>query len=187
MRLFIAIPLPKEIRWQISAVLEEWKEKYDLRGFRWVPEEQWHITVVFLGDQPESAVSLISGAMARVAQQFTGPSLQFERIEYGPSPYEPRMIWLSGSEETSRGLGGIRDVLYDELKKEDMRWEEDWRPFRTHVTMARFDIFRIKGTLSPLDISIDALGHGNFLLLFQSALTPQGPIYTLIKEAMFKS
>ncbi len=48
MRLFIAIDLPKKIKNKIASQLKEIKNNY--RHYRWVTEENYHLTILFLGE-----------------------------------------------------------------------------------------------------------------------------------------
>lgn len=48
MRLFIAIDLPKKVKNKIASQLREIKNNY--RHYRWVTEENYHLTILFLGE-----------------------------------------------------------------------------------------------------------------------------------------
>lgn len=49
MRLFLAIDLPNEVKQELANQLEPLKKEYP--DFKWVPPENYHITLLFFGDQ----------------------------------------------------------------------------------------------------------------------------------------
>lgn len=51
MRLFLALEIPEDIKKSISKQLEPLKKEYP--DIKWVPEQNYHITLFFFGDQYE--------------------------------------------------------------------------------------------------------------------------------------
>lgn len=135
-RLFIAINIPKDIKLKIS-------KKRDLLeslipGLRFIGEENWHLTVVFLGQQSDGALLPIVKSMKDQIPKFACPEINFSDISYGPLRGTPRMIWLNGNENTSKTISELKIALEDELIKNGVRFKLENREFLAHLTMAKF-------------------------------------------------
>jgi 2'-5' RNA ligase len=69
-RLFVAAELPDEVRRALLAAVDRRPEP----GVRWVPPEQWHVTLRFLGDADEAdAAAALDGVDAPPATAVIGP------------------------------------------------------------------------------------------------------------------
>jgi len=179
-RLFIAVPLPSEVKYELKKVLDDVVRALHPKP-RLIPEENWHITVIFLGDQDEERVPVIAEALS-LAAALTAPfGAELNQIVYGPDERRPRMLWVSGSRETSRNLGAVRAELEQSLKKHGIAWEEDARNFHAHATLARFPESRERPpsfSAPPFRAVWNVAGFD----LMESTLTPEGALYCLIRH-----
>ena len=66
MRVFIAIDLSKECKAYLSSIMREIRGIFNNRG-TFVPLENFHITLSFLGERDESEVNMIEDAMKEIA------------------------------------------------------------------------------------------------------------------------
>ena len=64
-RLFIAIPVPAEVRSALAAALDPVRVRF--RGGRWQSPDTWHLTLRFLGDTPAGDLPAIERAVRTVA------------------------------------------------------------------------------------------------------------------------
>ncbi len=94
-RLFIAINIPDKVKNEIDAVIHGVSLE---EGGRLISPENWHLTISFLGHQPEEKINLIVEAIKETVANFSSPEINLEKIIYGPVS-QPRMIWLTGSEK----------------------------------------------------------------------------------------
>ncbi|OLT46331.1 RNA 2',3'-cyclic phosphodiesterase, partial [Cellulosimicrobium sp. CUA-896] len=98
---------------------------------RWVPREQWHVTVSFFGEVPDGAVPDLTAALAEAAA-LTPPLVLALR---GAGVFDRRVLWV--------GVGGDSDGLRAlsagaAAAAEDVGVHGDRRPRRrAHVTVAR--------------------------------------------------
>jgi 2'-5' RNA ligase len=154
-RLFIAINIPEDIKQKISQKRDALEQLFP--GVRFVSEENWHFTIVFLGYQEDEAIMPIIDAMRAVGPNFIQPEIEISDISYGPPRGTPRMIWLNASEKTSKVIAPFKIALEDELIKNRVRFGLEKRAYNGHITMARLaDIS--KSDLPKLGKEFSALG-----------------------------
>lgn len=125
MRAFVAISLPDEVRAELSALQDH------LRTGRAVPEENLHLTLCFLDDQPEQVLERIHSALGDAEIPALSLTLSGLELFGGKSP---RILYIraEGGKELSRLQKRVRQIVLEsgvELPR---------KRFRPHVTLARF-------------------------------------------------
>jgi len=184
-RSFLAIGIPEEILGEIGRLQERLKR--EIRGdIRWVRPEGIHLTLKFFGDIPEGAVSDISPVVEKAAAGHDPPGLSVSGTGVFPDLRRPRVLWLGMTGDVERLLT-LQTALERDLQRIGFPREE--RPFRPHLTLARI---RSQQGLTGLGRALEKRGDceaGRFvaagLSLFKSDLTPQGAIYTKLREFPF--
>ena len=177
MRAFIAIELPDEIK----AALRETQQKLRQSGLkaRWVRTENIHLTLKFIGEIAPQKVEAISAAMKAVTDRHAPFTLSAAALGVFPGLKKARVLWAGLSEEVAELIALQREL---DTALGDCGFEPEKRPFRGHLTLARF-----RGRVDPgkLQTSLSELGGVQFgqwtvdrLVLFESDLRPSGPIYT---------
>jgi len=140
-RLFIAINLTENIKKEIGQIIKELDSKRHFSRqptLRWLPEQNWHLTLTFLGSQPEESVDAILEAIKSTTLSVKPPIIKFENILFAPPNRTARMIWLTTKNETSEALGKIKNQLEDLLEKNGVKFKKENRKFQGHLTLARF-------------------------------------------------
>lgn len=131
LRLFVAIPLPEDVMDLIDAALEPWRTVLPM--VRWVPRENWHVTMRFLGSMPPSSVPSVRERLARVAGTTAPIGTRVHGVGAFPSLRRAHVLW-AGIDDDLGELAilatAIRESLASELGHED-------RPFTPHVTVGR--------------------------------------------------
>jgi 2'-5' RNA ligase len=185
MRLFIAISLSKKALESVSGKL---KEIIPLFGneVKFTPDYKWHFTLVFLGQQEKEAVDLIKKAIKETVGEFEIPKVTFGKITYGPPGKNPRMIWLGLAEETNVVLAEIKKKLVKNLADENVNWKHDERPYKGHITLARFEPAFIDN-LPDIEKELDFSFQPSSIELIKSVLKPTGAEYETIFREDFKS
>lgn len=182
-RLFIAINLPgglkEQIYQELDAIRANWPDKYPIR---FTPIDNLHITVKFLGYQSENNLPLIEDAVGKTALAHLPPKIRLDNFVYGPDENAARMIWLEGE---SNSLALIQKDLEKDLAANQISFDRETRPFRLHLTLARFRFaprplppLRRKILLSFSPLSLD---------LMESRLNPAGPVYSILKQLNFNT
>jgi len=173
MRLFIAIELPDEVKRALAGL------KTDIPGARWVPTDQIHLTLAFLGEVDEAVLERLAGELARI--QVPEFQLCFSSTGCFPDRRRPRVLWV-GLEPEPRlkhlAVGVHEAVLACGIPQEE-------RPFSPHITLARLRLSPSRECDAFLDQhqkqKLPPFSVREFTL-FQSRLTPQGALHTPIRN-----
>lgn len=125
MRAFLSLDLPEEVRDPLARMIG------GLRAGHPVPRENLHITLVFLGDQPEERLEELHAALEPL--RLPAPDLRFGGLD-GFGPGKARM--LAALVEPVPALVTLQAEVERRARKVGMSPER--RAFRPHVTLVRF-------------------------------------------------
>lgn len=180
MRLFLAINPPEPVRERIAAGTEALR---GVEGIRWVPPDQVHLTLKFIGEADGDSERAIAEALAWAAVAH-GP---FEARLGAPGAFpnlrRPRVVWigLDQSPELAALQGDLEDALAD------LGIEREERPFRPHLTLGRARRGRrVDGRkLDSLARRTEVSGTWRVetVDLMRSRLLPTGAVYELRASA----
>jgi len=142
-----------------------------------VEDENLHLTLVFIGEVPESQVTIIKNALKEVKHR------PFKIHLYGagcfPTCNKPRVLWIS-TKEGSEEMIELYKKIASSLRKERISFEEE-RNYVPHLTIARV---RSNKNIAKVTKLLEALIDEDFgwvevreFRLKKSTLTPKGPIY----------
>jgi RNA 2',3'-cyclic 3'-phosphodiesterase len=172
-RLFVALPLPHDISLMLDGAVAELESRFP-RTARITPQEQWHITILFIGTVPDESVAAINAALRALAVH-EPVAVELGRITYGPPERPPRMVWLTTTDATSRRLSELQSGIMRNLRAEGVPFAHgEFGGFSGHITLARF------GNVpnpSPLDETFPHRFVAGELLLMESVLSRGGPEY----------
>jgi 2'-5' RNA ligase len=133
LRLFIAIDVPADVRALLDDAVAPWRERFP--GGRWVPIENWHVTLTFLGSTSPDLVGWISSRLAEVAGVTHPFGSRVEGLGAFRSPRRARVLW-AGLHDDEGALARLAGELGVALEAERRR---ERRGFTPHLTVARFD------------------------------------------------
>jgi len=194
-RLFIAINLPEQLKNSIAQIITDLDADMRRRSvkestFRWIPKEQWHLTITFLGYQPDEAIGSILKSIKQTVFDYSNilknNRIVFEKIILAPPGKTPRMIWLDTTKETSKTLGIIKNKLEDELVKNGVRFQRENREYHAHLTLARFRSPLITADIISLNQRSSQLAfYAKSLDLMESHLKPTGAEYEILAKVDF--
>lgn len=171
-RIFIGIPVDKHSQQQINKLLEPIKGSR--QDIRWVAENNRHLSLAFLGDQPISRVDNLLRRFAETYQQEKQFRYRLSSLNRFPDS-RGRIIALT--DEPDRCLDNLFQITLKLLQKINI--EIDRKKFRPHITLGR--IRRPKHVKTSFDRQTDINVEINQITLFQSTLTESGSIYTALK------
>ncbi|GAA0332711.1 RNA 2',3'-cyclic phosphodiesterase [Bacillus carboniphilus] len=128
---FFAVPLPADVKQRIHEECESLSQ--ELLFHKWVHQEDYHITLAFLGGADFGQVKEAMASMRQPLQQLSPFTLTLDSLGVFGKPQNPRIFWLGVKE--SSVLNKTRDVVYKAC--ESAGFSLDKRPFSPHITVAR--------------------------------------------------
>lgn len=185
-RLFVAVEPPEAVRRRIAALAADLRRLAGRAAdeLRWVPDENIHLTVQFLGAVPEERLEDVRQALAAAAAAARPLSLEVRGAGGFPNARRPRVVWLGLSGEVA-GLAALAEELGRRLAP--LGFPPEARPFAGHLTMARARDGRgaagLGGALAAAAQAEGVAWRAADLVLFESHLSPRGPRYEPLLRA----
>jgi 2'-5' RNA ligase len=139
MRLFFAVPVSP----LVGSLVAERIASLEIVNppWRWIPKENYHLTLKFLGDVDAQLLPALGDAARQVAARVDPFHLAFSDFGAFPSLRRPRVIFF-GIEVGWEPLQSLASSI--EGAVEGLGFDRERRPFRAHLTLAR-----IKRPLRP--------------------------------------
>lgn len=167
MRLFVALPLPENIRWQLRLLCS------GLPDVRWVPPENFHLTLRFLGEVDGGVMQDVDAGLAGV--RAPGFDLQLTGIgTFGGD--KVRSLWVGVEREPA--LHHLRDKIESAVVRAGL--EPERQKFTPHVTLARAKgakLPKLPEFLSRHNLFRSDPFPVTHFTLYSSFLSHNGPIY----------
>lgn len=184
MRVFVALDIPEEVRRAIGEHIVQWEKL--CRGARWVRVEGLHVTLKFIGEVQPEMVERIRTHLATI--RLAAPvEMSFREVGFFPNERHPRVFWVGITATPNL------DELAAEVEQglESLGIPQEQRPFRPHLTVARF---KSEDGLDHLHKAVRDAGLLEFgstrtgeVHLYRSQLKPGGAEYTRLKTFSFAS
>jgi 2'-5' RNA ligase len=127
MRLFVALGLPFEVRSRLSGLA------VGLQGARWVPPDNYHITLRFIGETPSHKAEEIDLALA--ALRGKGFAMTLAGVGTMEKGGRTNALWVGV--ERNPALDHLQAKVETALQRAGVPSER--RRFLPHVTLARLD------------------------------------------------
>lgn len=131
LRLFIAIHLSGELKDYLWTVIEKLYSEGD--DIKWVPKENLHLSIKFLGDTDELEIPAIESALARAVLKLKSFNITTDDINTFGKISRPKVIYCAIKE--CPPLEELKNIIEYELEK--IGFERDTKKFTPHITMAR--------------------------------------------------
>jgi RNA 2',3'-cyclic 3'-phosphodiesterase len=172
-RLFVAIDVPPEVRAQLVGC------KRPIAGARWVPEDQIHLTLRFIGDADEAAQRAIEAELAKVrARAF---ELAIDAVGQFPANRSARVLWAGV--KPIEALVSLAKQVEEAVVAAGL--EPETRAFSPHVTLARMKEVQkvpVKRFLEEAAALKSAPFAITEVLLYSSLLSPKGATHRVEKR-----
>jgi len=186
MRCFIAIDIDEKIRKAIADLQKQLAAKVDIKkgDVKWVEPENIHLTLKFLGEVDDAKLPEIRGITEQVASAHNKFTLDIETVgSFGGR--SAKVVWV-GAGKGADELLALQKDLDEHLTRAGYPSEE--REFSAHLTLCRVrnpkaGIKLAEACKAFSDYKLGSIS-ADALCVYQSQLTPAGPIYTLL--ASFK-
>jgi len=183
-RAFIAIELPSPIRQALAAIEAEIQAQAGAearKAIRWVPAENMHLTLRFLGEVSSGNLQALAGMLRSEANRHPAFSFSVGGLGAFPNPRRPRVIWVGM--EAPGELTALQKAI--ETETNHLGYPAEERPFSPHLTLGR-----ISQNARPEEVNLVARALGEVKVetvgqvqvrqvhLFRSDLHPSGAVYT---------
>lgn len=178
-RTFIAHPVPEQWKKALGDSMKDLAKGLESR-IAWVKPENMHFTLKFLGEVPEDRISDIH----TVLQKIPVAPFPISRAPAGffPDTGKPRIIWVGlgqGSEEFCVNSSAIDKQL------SSLDFELNPKSCHAHLTLGRIkkqakdDWDALSEKINKIELPTEQVSN---FTLYQSTLTPDGPIYSVIHK-----
>jgi len=188
MRVFIAIDINDEIRAGLGDLQQQLQDKANIKkgDVKWVTPGNIHLTLKFLGEIKDEQIVDVCNVVKDVAGRHESFELEVGTVgSFGGK--SARVVWV--------GLGEGRDSLLRLQKDLEQQlassgWPPEQREFAGHLTLCR-----VKNSQAGVKLAAMTENYKDFMLgtiladsvnVYQSRLTPSGPIYTVLGNYKLK-
>ena len=189
LRTFIAVEIPPQLQNQIQQATQPLRKEFGASLVRWVPAQNIHITLKFLGDVSSASIEHLTQILRTAVDSISAFDIAIGGLGSFPSLKRPRILFIGIQAPAEL------EALYRGIESACARlgYESEKRGFSAHLTIGR-----VKQDASAVDqqkirriletTTIDSLGTArvNSVHLYKSELKPSGSVYTQIFSAPLK-
>lgn len=133
-RLFVALELPASARDSLGALIGALRREVPDSLCRWVCAESIHLTLKFLGETPAARIPALCRVLDGAVVGCAPLTLRPAGIGTFRGRQGIRVLWVGLHGETERVAVLARRV---DVAAGGMGWDEEKRPWRPHLTLAR--------------------------------------------------
>jgi 2'-5' RNA ligase len=186
LRVFIAIELPAHVCDAIQKQIVRLRQTLGNDLIRWVPTQNMHLTLKFLGDTTTAYLDFLKQMLSREAESHPQFNLQLGGLGAFPNSRRPRLLWI--------GIHAPADLVSLQRSIEEgttrLGYEQEERAFSPHLTIGRVRQNIGPPELQKIRTALDTIQPGNIgiarvdsIHLLKSDLQPSGSIYTKLFSA----
>ncbi len=185
-RAFIAIPLPASLQERIYRETQPLRTQLNREIIRWVPPENIHITLKFLGDTEKEKLEKLKELLAKEITQTPSFEISVKNLSVFPNISRPSVVWI-GVENN-----GKLSTLHQRVQAaaSQIGSVPEKRRFSAHLTLGRVTRKgynkRVRSQIRKTLEESAKYDFGKVLVdtihIFQSKLTPRGAKYSTIFE-----
>lgn len=171
MRLFVAVDLPATVKDELGRVIE--RARPSMPDAKWVPRDNLHLTLSFLGEVAEERVDGIVEALRGAAGSLRPFTASLAGSGAFPTKRRARVLWI-GLESDQDQLPALANAVAGAL--EPLGFPREARAWTAHLTLARL---RTPGDVSgvlPIPVEPNTIDV-TAVTLFRSRLARPAPRY----------
>jgi 2'-5' RNA ligase len=177
--LFVAVDLDEAVRRaaaRLTRTIRDRLEEAELYGVSWVAPDNLHLTLRFLGEVDARVGADVQAAMAA---PFAHPPFDLELAGVGtfPAAGAARVVWFG----VSAGADALARLHAEvEARLQPFGFLREGRPFRVHLTVARFRTPpppRVRALIGITPDGVIGRCVVRQVTLYQSHLSPKGAVY----------
>ncbi|MBW8011872.1 MAG: RNA 2',3'-cyclic phosphodiesterase [Chloroflexi bacterium] len=188
LRAFIATELPDEFHEKLEHVSRNLQAHLKGLPLRWVPVENIHLTLKFLGDVSEASLEMVFEILKTHAGSQQPFDISIGGLGVYPNMKHPRVAWV-GVEAPDE-----LEIFQRRIDTETARlgYAPDKRTYSAHLTVGRVsrsansdNIRMISQVLQKEKVGFLGVAHISEICLFRSELKPGGAVYTRLFSTPF--
>ena len=180
-RSFIALPLPEETAIKFFEAAETFCNIEHLQQIRWLPPENCHLTLAFLGDVEEIQLERLARNLSQSLDDKPVGTLRFSEIS--PFPFNARPKVIAALARNTEWLKNLQSSCVKAIRNSGI--ELDRRRFVPHVTLARLN--RAKRNTSDIPpLFFETQITCKELVLYESIIQPEGAEYHMMEVFALK-
>lgn len=128
---FVAVSICDQAKAELKHICERLKK--DFYFSKWVHEQDFHITLAFLGRADEGKLEMTNQIIQEKINGHSGFHLNIDSLGFFGRPDSPRIFWAGVEREEK--LFQLREKVF--LACTEAGFELETRPFSPHITLAR--------------------------------------------------
>jgi 2'-5' RNA ligase len=164
MRVFVGVPIPERIREELNRIVASLRSSGN--AFRWVHSAKYHVTLVFLGEQPDTAVDEMAKRLDEVPVGLPPFPVTISGIGQFPKRGKARVVF-AGIREGRAALGQLHRRVIEATAGLS---EVERRPYSPHVTLGRAGRRPVHLDTSCIDDGFRQRYVADRIVLYQSVL-----------------
>jgi len=181
-RAFVAVDLNTEVLDQLAQVMDGLRE--EIGGtVRWIPVENMHLTLKFLGDVSLSNVEMLKKIIQTASAGHPMFAVSVGGVGAFPTVQQARVVW-AGVEGPAELMSVQRMI---DLETARLGYASEPRPFKPHLTLGRVvrnispkEALKIAQVLKEKKVGFLGVAQVREVHLYRSDLQPNGALYTRI-------
>ena len=176
-RVFLSVQPPREIQEELFQLTRSWGDL----PCRWLPVEDLHVTLAFLGNTGEQELEDVFSIMEEIGSIHGPTEVYLHKIGYGPhKKTPPSLVWVEGESEGLTPL--VKDL--ERGLEERTSYKSSQREFFTHITLGRVNkmAWRRLEERPSIEKRVDLSFVADTIYVMESKLNPIGAEYTVLKR-----
>ena len=185
LRAFIAVEIPSEIQQNVHREIIDFRKGIDSL-VRWVPPQNMHLTLKFLGDVSANGVEFLKQMLRNEAENISCFDIHLAGLGAFPNLRRPRVLYIgiqapAALEALQRGI---------ESASRKLGYEAEDRPFSAHLTLGRVrqnasavEQQQIRRAIEGIQVDLPGTARVDSVHLYKSELNPGGSVYTRLYSA----
>lgn len=169
-RLFIGIPIPLRLQ---SYLYQDFDYLHQDMHIRWIPKENYHITLQFLGNTNPDKIKGIEAKLSELLSGIHKFHLVFTQYVFFPHR-KPYMIWFKAEESPTF------DALQKKIQLSFSTQQQVQKPAIPHITLARFKNPKIAKRIELPNLKEATTLKVDSVVLWESILKPISASYQKI-------
>lgn len=180
LRLFVGLPVPDAVAARLAAL------QSGVPGARWVPRENLHVTLRFIGEVDEDVAADLDAALAEI--DAPAPEVALRGLGRFGDRRGARALWVGV--EPADALVHLHGKVESACVRAGL--PPEGRRFKPHVTLARFSHGRPGGPRADAVVAANSDWDGgrfiaDAVVLFRSFLGSEGAHYEALRDYPLKS